>query len=82
MAENHLCVLYAKSRQKLYGNKIKSKILFGDKIGSTIVKFSSHNKFDLIVIGSRGLSSRMERFLGSVSNYVIYNSKIPVVLVR
>lgn len=62
--------------------QIKSKILFGDKIGSTIVKFSSHNKFDLIVIGSRGLSSRMERFLGSVSNYVIHNSKIPVVLVR
>jgi nucleotide-binding universal stress UspA family protein len=40
------------------------------------------SKFDMIVIGSRGRSSTKEMFFGSVSNYVIHTSKIPVVIVK
>jgi nucleotide-binding universal stress UspA family protein len=50
--------------------------------GPEIVKFAQKNKFDLIVIGARGLGSGKELFLGSVSSYVIHKSKIPVFLVR
>ncbi len=50
--------------------------------GSEIVKYAQKNKFDLIVIGARGLGSGKELFLGSVSSYVIHKSKIPVLIVR
>lgn len=66
----------------------KNGIVFNEKIirgeiGYNIIKFA-HGKsnFDLIVIGSRGRSSTKEMFFGSVSNYVIHASKIPVVVVK
>jgi len=58
-----------------------SKILHGDE-GPKIVKFSHDKKFDLIVIGSRGMSHLKEMFLGSTSNYVLHKSKIPVLIVK
>lgn len=65
------------------GIVFKSKTLSGD-IGFNILKVA-HNKkekFDLIVIGSRGRGSVKGMFFGSVSNYVIHASKIPVLVVK
>jgi nucleotide-binding universal stress UspA family protein len=59
-----------------------SKIVRGE-IGYNIIKMAhGKSKFDMIVIGSRGRSSTKEIFFGSVSNYVIHTSKIPVVIVK
>jgi len=60
----------------------KDKIALGE-IGYNIIK-STHGKtkFDMIVMGSRGRSVRKELFFGSVSNYVIHTSKIPVLIVK
>ena len=64
------------------GIVFKEKLLRGD-IGYNIVKLSQgKEKFDMIVIGSRGRSSAKEIFFGSVSNYVIHTAKIPVVIVK
>ena len=62
-------------------------IIFYEKItdgheAEEIVGFSSEKKFDLIVIGARGLGSVKEVFLGSVSNGVLHKSKIPVLIVK
>jgi len=64
------------------GIVFKEKLMRGD-IGYNIIKLA-HGKsnFDMIVIGSRGRSSAKEMFFGSVSNYVIHTSKIPVVVVK
>lgn len=40
------------------------------------------NKIDLVVIGSRGQSPIKEMFLGSVSNYVLHKSPVPVLVVK
>ncbi|MEW6043121.1 MAG: universal stress protein [Thermoproteota archaeon] len=40
------------------------------------------NKVDLVVIGSRGRSPIKEMFLGSVSNYVLHKSPVPVLVVK
>jgi len=59
------------------------RLMRGD-IGYNIIKLA-HNKkenFNLIVIGSRGRGSVKEIFFGSVSNYVIHTSKIPVLIVK
>jgi len=52
------------------------------KPGEYIVKLAQKQRFDLIVIGARGLGSVKEFFLGSVSNYVLHKSKIQVLLVK
>lgn len=57
-----------------------SKMLQGN-IGYHIVK-TAQSKFDMIIIGSRGRGAMKEMFLGSVSNYVIHASKIPVLVVK
>jgi nucleotide-binding universal stress UspA family protein len=65
------------------GIVFKEKLMRGD-IGYNIVKLahSKKEKFNLIVIGNRGRGSLKEMFFGSVSNYVIHSSKIPVLLVK
>lgn len=72
----------AKVLSARHGIVFNEKIARGD-IGYNIIKLA-HGKehFDMIVIGSRGRSSTKEMFFGSVSNYVIHTSKIPVVVVK
>lgn len=65
----------------------KNKVDFLDVLefgheGNVIISFAQKNNFDLIVIGSRGLGSLKEFFLGSTSTYVVHNSKIPVLVVK
>lgn len=54
----------------------------GGDTGEQIVKFADKGKFDMIVIGARGLSGTKEKFLGSVSNYVMHKAKTPVMVVK
>ena len=60
-----------------------SKVLAGTP-SHGIVKFGQEvrNGINMIVMGTRGLSSAKESFLGSVSNHVVHKSKIPVLLVK
>ena len=72
-----------KAKIRCAQNKILfyQKIVHGDE-GPKIVKFTHDKNFNLIVIGSRGMSSIKEAFLGSTSNYVLHKSKIPVLIVK
>ena len=72
----------AKTLAAQNGIVFKEKMMRGE-IGYNIIKLA-HGKgnYDMIVIGSRGRSSTKEMFFGSVSNYVIHTSKIPVVIVK
>jgi len=59
------------------------KTLSGDP-GDIIVRLanSKANGYNLIVMGHRGISAAKELFLGSVSNYVLHKSKIPILIVK
>ena len=71
----------AKNQAAKNGIVFKHVIAYGD-IGDEIVEFGHRKKFDLTVIGSRGLGAAKEIFLGSVSNYVMHKSKAPVLIVK
>jgi nucleotide-binding universal stress UspA family protein len=60
---------------------VKSKMVEGFP-ASEIVKEAEENDFDLIVMGSRGLSGLEELVLGSVSDAVVNKSKVPVFIVK
>ena len=74
-----------KAKQMVLKNEISfvGKITRGDA-GYHIIKTanSKKNNFDLIVIGSRERGTAKEIFFGSVSNFVVHKSKIPVYLVK
>ena len=61
--------------------KIEPKLMEG-RPADTIIQVAEEEKFDLIVIGSRGLSGIKKFFLGSVSNEVVNHSKCPVLIVK
>lgn len=71
----------ARTRVEYEGIKFDQKIATGNP-GQVITDFAHKNDFDMIVIGARGLSKIKSIFLGSVSNYVVHMSKIPVVVVH
>jgi len=72
----------AKTKAARHGVELNYKIIKGADPGYDIVRFSKKHRNDLIVIGARGLGAFKEAFLGSVSNYVLHKSKIPVLIVK
>ena len=59
-----------------------SKELVEGRPTEKIIETAKKGMFDLIVIGSRGLSGIKEIFLGSVSNRVADKAKCPVLIVK
>jgi nucleotide-binding universal stress UspA family protein len=72
---------FAKKHCAQNGILFEHKIVFGDP-GYTIVKFAKDKRFGIIVIGARGIGAIKEFFFGSVSNYVLHKSSVPVLLVK
>ncbi|WP_082562399.1 universal stress protein [Paenibacillus sp. Root444D2] len=51
-------------------------------ITKEILKYADEIQADLIIVGSRGLSSIGEFVLGSVSHNVVQHAKLPVLVVK
>jgi nucleotide-binding universal stress UspA family protein len=60
---------------------VTSQVLEGDP-ATSIIEYASKNGADLIVIGSRGLSTFKRLILGSVSSKVVQESRVPVLVVK
>jgi nucleotide-binding universal stress UspA family protein len=61
--------------------KISSNLSEG-RPSNNIVEKAENEDFDLIVMGSRGLGGVKGSLLGSVSNQVVNETKIPILLVK
>ena len=57
-------------------------IKISKNIGKTIITFAKSEKIDMVVMGSRGPDPVLGLFLGSVANYVVIKSKIPVTIIK
>ena len=57
------------------------KMLQGEP-GPAIVEYTNKNKFDVVVVGSRGLNALQEMVLGSVSQKVAKRANCPVLIVK
>ena len=74
-------MLRAKTVSAQNGIVFNEKILYGNEAWE-ITEFAAYKKFDLIVMGSRGMGAIKEAFLGSVTNIVVHRSKVPVLVVK
>ena len=61
--------------------KFKTKTIRGSP-SIEIVKLSQSGKFNDIVMSTTGAGSATGEMLGSVSNYVVHKSKVPVYLIK
>lgn len=68
-------------RVKSEGVKVESLLIEGHTV-EQIVKTCREGKFDMIVMGARGLSRIKEMLLGSVSDGVIRHAPCPVLVVK
>ena len=66
---------------KVKGLKLNTQLEFGNP-PETIIEVAEKGNYDLIVVGSRGLSSVKRFFLGSVSDDVSHHAKCSVLIVR
>lgn len=57
-------------------------ILLEGNPASTILEFSQMEKYEVIIIGSRGMGHFKELILGSVSSKILHHSLCPVLLIR
>jgi nucleotide-binding universal stress UspA family protein len=71
----------AKNQCAQNGIVFYEKIIYGNQSWE-ITEFATYKKFDLIIIGSRGMSRTKEAFLGSVANSIVHRSKVPVLVVK
>lgn len=63
------------------GIVINTTLLDGNP-ASTILEFSQREKYEVIIIGSRGIGHFKELVLGSVSSKILHHSLCPVLLIR
>ncbi|XP_071083165.1 universal stress protein Slr1101-like [Haliotis cracherodii] len=62
------------------GGKVKS--VMASKPGEGIIKACEDEHGEMIIIGSRGLGTLRRTFMGSVSDYVVHHSHVPVFVCR
>lgn len=63
------------------GLTIKTVLIQGNP-ASVILDYSKKEKFDLLIMGSRGLGKFKELILGSVSGKIVHHSPCAVMLIR
>ncbi len=63
------------------GVPIEKVILAGDP-GPMICQYAKEKSFEMIIIAASGFSEFQDWFMGSVTNYVLYRCRCPVVLVK
>jgi nucleotide-binding universal stress UspA family protein len=82
-AHNYDKKILAKAEAKVKSEKIEveTELIDGSAV-EEIVKKSEEGKFELIVMGARGLSTIKKLFIGSVSDGVIKNARCPVLIVK
>lgn len=59
----------------------KEPLINSGKPGEVILEYAKTKNADMIVMGNRGLNAVRRTFVGSVSDYVLHHSHVPVMIV-
>ncbi len=72
----------AKTQSAKNGIEFNYDIVSGEDPAYDILKYAARTGADMIVMGARGFGEFKKMFLGSVSNYVLHKSTVPVLIVK
>ena len=65
------------------GINIKKEVMEkSDSIAKAIIGYAKQNDCDVIIVGTKGMTTVEEFFLGSVANNVIHHAHCPVFAIR
>lgn len=65
------------------GINIKKEVIEkSDSIAKAIIGYAKQNDYDVIIVGTKGMTTVEEVFLGSVANNVIHHAHCPVFAIR
>ena len=88
---SELLEAYKKENQEILSNcsniatekglSIKTLLLQGNP-ASVILDYSKKEKFDLVIMGSRGMGKFKQLILGSVSSKIVHHSPCEILLIR
>jgi len=81
MKEDGNIVLKNAIKRARKDTKLKTRLIRGSPSIETI-KIARRGKFDHIVMSTTGMGGTTGDMLGSVSNYVLHKSKVPVYLIK
>ena len=72
-----------KGKKTTTDNGIDSKIIMKEgNVANEVVKLAKKEKYNLIIVGSKGLGATTRFFLGSVSNKLANNSPCSILIVK
>ncbi|XP_041350152.1 universal stress protein Slr1101-like isoform X2 [Gigantopelta aegis] len=81
--EQRVDILEKKYREKLQSKGISGKFRTGSgKPGEVIVTIAKEENSSLVITGTRGLGKFRRTILGSVSDYIVHHSNVPVLVCR
>ncbi|CAH8875817.1 unnamed protein product [Trichobilharzia szidati] len=63
------------------GLSARFTIHVGTKPGENIVRLAHENAANLVIVGNRGIGTVRRTFLGSVSDYILHNVNVPVIVI-
>lgn len=77
-------IQFAKDKCKIRRVEFKPVVITGHNAGHDLANFANNkkNKIEQVVIGSQGTGYPKGAFFGSVSNFVLHKTKIPVTIVK
>jgi nucleotide-binding universal stress UspA family protein len=79
--ENQDIILKCSEIASQKGLTVKTFLIQGNP-ASAILDYNKKEKFDLVIMGSRGLGKFKELILGSVSSKIVHHSPCAVLLIR
>jgi len=72
-----------KGKKTTTDNGVDSKIIMKEgNVANEVVKLAKKEKYNLIIVGSKGLGATTRFFLGSVSNKLANNSPCSILIVK
>ncbi|MBI5253194.1 MAG: universal stress protein [Euryarchaeota archaeon] len=77
-----LCFRSVEERGKAEGVELKTKILVSRSICGAILEEAEEGGYDIIIMGSHGISGFKKFLLGSVSEAVVHKAALPVLIIH
>lgn len=80
--QTELCFRSVEERAKAEGAELKTKILVARSISDTILEEADEGSYDIIIMGSHGITGFRKFLLGSVSEAVVRRATCPVLIIH